>query len=101
MDRRKIELPVGSLLGHEVANRGKTLKNAVAVLLPNLEAPNPTELKALIVSQHELIVSRDSGNVSHVLQAQARVAQEAANGMAGKRGLCFCRSPSRSSAMAP
>ena len=28
--------------------------------LPNLEALNPTELKALIVSQHELIVSRDS-----------------------------------------
>jgi hypothetical protein len=29
-------------------------------VLPNLEALNPTELKALIVSQHELIVSRDS-----------------------------------------
>src|SRR6202051_1618636 len=28
--------------------------------LPNLEALNPTELKDLIVSQHELIVSRDS-----------------------------------------
>ena len=27
---------------------------------PNLEALEPTELKALIVSQHELIVSRDS-----------------------------------------
>src|ERR1700728_4946270 len=29
-------------------------------VLPNLEALNPNELKALIVSQHELIVSRDS-----------------------------------------
>ena len=29
-------------------------------VLPNLETLNPTELKALIVSQHELIVSRDS-----------------------------------------
>src|ERR1700691_5912927 len=29
-------------------------------VLPNLEALNPTELKALIVSQHELIVSRES-----------------------------------------
>src|SRR5579863_2344068 len=29
-------------------------------VLPNLEALNPTELKALIVSQHKLIVSRDS-----------------------------------------
>ena len=29
-------------------------------VLPNLEGLNPTELKALIVSQHELIVSRDS-----------------------------------------
>ncbi len=28
--------------------------------LPNLDELNPTELKALIVSQHELIVSRDS-----------------------------------------
>src|ERR1700720_1340623 len=28
-------------------------------VLPNLEALNPTELKALIVSQHQLIVSRD------------------------------------------
>src|SRR6204780_1043175 len=28
-------------------------------VLPNLEALNPTELKALIVSQHELILSRD------------------------------------------
>ena len=28
--------------------------------LPNLDALNPNELKALIVSQHELIVSRDS-----------------------------------------
>jgi transposase len=29
-------------------------------VLPNLEGLNPTELKALILSQHELIVSRDS-----------------------------------------
>src|ERR1700675_3119662 len=29
-------------------------------VLPNLEGLGPTELKALIVSQHELIVSRDS-----------------------------------------
>ena len=29
-------------------------------VLPNLEVLNPTELKALIVSQHELIVSRES-----------------------------------------
>jgi hypothetical protein len=29
-------------------------------VLPNFEALNATELKALIVSQHELIVSRDS-----------------------------------------
>src|SRR5271163_3067149 len=29
-------------------------------VLPNLEALNPTELKALIVSQHELIMSRES-----------------------------------------
>ena len=28
--------------------------------LPNLDELNSTELKALIVSQHELIVSRDS-----------------------------------------
>jgi RecA/RadA recombinase len=28
--------------------------------LPDLDALNPNELKALIVSQHELIVSRDS-----------------------------------------
>jgi hypothetical protein len=28
--------------------------------LPDLNARNPNELKALIVSQHELIVSRDS-----------------------------------------
>ena len=29
-------------------------------VLPNLESLNPSELKALILSQHELIVSRDS-----------------------------------------
>src|SRR5580700_6065109 len=29
-------------------------------VLPNLEGLDPVELKALIVSQHELIVSRDS-----------------------------------------
>src|ERR1700740_1967441 len=29
-------------------------------ILPDLEGLNPTELKALILSQHELIVSRDS-----------------------------------------
>ena len=34
--------------------------NHAAGVLPNLEALNPAELKALIVSQHELIVSRDS-----------------------------------------
>src|SRR5580693_4788358 len=34
--------------------------NQVAGVLPDLEALNPSELKALIVSQHELIVSRDS-----------------------------------------
>src|SRR5271154_2711294 len=34
--------------------------NHAAGILPNLEALNPAELKALIVSQHELIVSRDS-----------------------------------------
>ena len=33
--------------------------NNAAGVLPNLEALNPAELKALIVSQHELIVSRD------------------------------------------
>jgi transposase len=33
---------------------------APGVTLPNLEELNPNELKALIVSQHELIVSRDS-----------------------------------------
>ena len=38
MDRRKIALPVGSLLGHEVANRGNTLKNAVVVFFPRLLA---------------------------------------------------------------
>ena len=35
------------------------MNNATGVL-PNLEDLNPTELKALIVSQHKLIVSRDS-----------------------------------------
>ena len=34
--------------------------NHAAGVLPNLEDLNPTELKALIVSQHKLIVSRDS-----------------------------------------
>src|SRR5271169_1615004 len=34
--------------------------NNAAGILPNLEELNPRELKALIVSQHELIVSRDS-----------------------------------------
>ena len=34
--------------------------NHLAGVLPDLEALNPSELKALIVSQHELIVSRDS-----------------------------------------
>jgi transposase len=34
--------------------------NHAAGVLPNLEALNPSELKALIVSQQELIVSRDS-----------------------------------------
>jgi transposase len=33
---------------------------APRVTLPNLDQLNPSELKALIVSQHELIVSRDS-----------------------------------------
>src|ERR1700683_2669316 len=34
--------------------------NHAAGVLPNLEDLNPPELKALIVSQHKLIVSRDS-----------------------------------------
>jgi|HubBroStandDraft_1064217.scaffolds.fasta_scaffold103915_1 hypothetical protein len=34
--------------------------NHTAGVPPDLEALNPAELKALIVSQHELIVSRDS-----------------------------------------
>ena len=34
--------------------------NAARATLPDLDALNPHELKALIVSQHELIVSRDS-----------------------------------------
>src|SRR5258705_5056321 len=33
---------------------------AARATLPDLDALNPNELKALIVSQHELIVSRDS-----------------------------------------
>ena len=33
---------------------------AARVTLPDLDALNPNELKALIVSQHELIVCRDS-----------------------------------------
>src|SRR5580692_5715129 len=33
---------------------------AARAALPDLDALNPNELKALIVSQHELIVSRDS-----------------------------------------
>ena len=33
---------------------------AARAALPDLDALNPHELKALIVSQHELIVSRDS-----------------------------------------
>jgi len=34
--------------------------SAARATLPDLDALNPNELKALIVSQHELIVSRDS-----------------------------------------
>jgi hypothetical protein len=34
--------------------------NNTAGVLPHLEDLNPSELKALIVSQHKLIVSRDS-----------------------------------------
>jgi transposase len=34
--------------------------NHAAGILPNLDELNPTELKALIISQHTLIVSRDS-----------------------------------------
>src|SRR5467141_201019 len=33
---------------------------AARAALPDLDALNPKELKALIISQHELIVSRDS-----------------------------------------
>jgi hypothetical protein len=53
MDRRKIELPVGSLLGHEVANRDNTLKKAVAVFFPRLLALDSRQI-GVAVSPHAL-----------------------------------------------